>query len=172
MIPFRYWPIVLIRNTLHGCWVENGQIVPWKMGKWSAVFFQIEHSPTIFETNIGCYIRFALFGIILALCVIHTITIICCSDFFSWDSIFGHPSNFSRRQTFQKMHRADLSNHRARWSLKNWPFGRGLLIKSIVVTLEVLFRHNRLLCVIDLFIYTSFGGKFWITYLISNCPSI
>ena len=104
MIPFRYWPIVLIYNTLHGCWVENGQIVPWKMGKWWEIFFQIEWRPTFYETNIGCYIRFALFCIILALCVIHTITIICCSDFFSWDSIFGHPSNFSRRQTFQKMH--------------------------------------------------------------------
>ena len=136
--------------------LKNGEIM-------SGVFFQIECKPTFFETNICCYIRFALFSIILALCVIHTITIICCSDFFSWDSIFGHPSNFSRRQTFQKMHRADLSNHRARWSLKNWPFGRGLLIKSIVVTLEVLFRHNLLLCVIDLLTYTiSFGGKFWI----------
>ena len=133
-----------------------------KWGNDEHFFFQIKRRPTFYETNICCYIRFALFLIILALCVIHTITIICCSDFFSWDSIFGHPSNFSRRQTFQKMHRADLSNHRARWSLKNWPFGRGLLIKSIVVTLEVLFRHNLLLCVIDLFTHTSFGGKFWI----------
>ena len=151
MIPFRYWPIVLICNTtwLLGWKWTNSALKNGEMMR--NFFFQIKSRPTFYETNIGCYIRFALFWIILALCVIHTITIICCSDFFSWDSIFGHPSNFSRRQTFQKMHRVDLSNHRARWSLKNWPFGRGLLIKSIVVTLEVLFRHNLLLCVIDLY---------------------